>query len=131
MKSYIYLKQTVEETSNPRSSSYNPREWDDSKLNYSLYKDQSILFYFQGKMFQGPNSTYRKIIRVPTWLSLNVNFCHPIKTVTLGASLAVQWLRLYASTPGGEGSITAWGTKIPHAVQCDQKKQKTKKHKEK
>ena len=33
-----------------------------------------------------------------------------------GTSLAVQWLRLCASTAGGVGSIPGWGTKIPHAV---------------
>ena len=37
---------------------------------------------------------------------------------------AVQWLRLHASTAGGTGSIPGWGTKIPQAVQCRQKKKK-------
>ena len=40
-----------------------------------------------------------------------------------GTSLAVQWLRLHASTAEGEGSIPGWGTKIPHAAQCSQNKQ--------
>ena len=31
-------------------------------------------------------------------------------------SLAVQWLRLCASTAGGAGSIPGRGTKIPHAA---------------
>ena len=35
----------------------------------------------------------------------------------MGTSLAVQWLRLHASTAGGAGSIPGWGTKIPHAGQ--------------
>ena len=39
-----------------------------------------------------------------------------------GTSLAVQWLRLRASTAGGTGSIPDWGTKIPHAAQSGQKK---------
>ena len=34
-----------------------------------------------------------------------------------GTSLAVQWLRLGASTAGGMGSIPGWGTKILHAPQ--------------
>ena len=38
---------------------------------------------------------------------------------------AVQWLRLHASTAGGTGSIPGWGTKIPQAVQCRQKKKKS------
>ena len=35
-------------------------------------------------------------------------------------SLAVQWLRLCASSAGGAGSIPGRGTKIPHAVQHGQ-----------
>ena len=42
--------------------------------------------------------------------------------VTLGNSLAVQWLGPCASTAGGTGSIPGRGTKIPKAVQCSQKK---------
>ena len=37
-------------------------------------------------------------------------------------SLAVQWLRLHASTAGGTGSIPVRGTKIPHAAQRGQKR---------
>ena len=33
-----------------------------------------------------------------------------------GTSLAVQWLRLYASNVGSAGLIPGQGTKIPHAV---------------
>ena len=35
------------------------------------------------------------------------------KSVCLGTSLAVQWLRFLASTGGGVGSIRGWETKIP------------------
>ena len=38
---------------------------------------------------------------------------HFLKSV--GTSPAVQWLRLHASTAGGEGLIPGRGTKIPHA----------------
>ena len=41
--------------------------------------------------------------------------------VTLGSSLAVQWLGLSASTAAGTGSIPGWGTKIPHATQRPKK----------
>ena len=44
----------------------------------------------------------------------------------MGTSQAVQRLRLRASTAGGTGSIPGWGTKIPHAVLCGQKKKITK-----
>ena len=44
-----------------------------------------------------------------------------LKWVDSGTSLAVQWLRLHASTAGGMGSIPGRGTKIPHAAQRSQK----------
>ena len=39
-------------------------------------------------------------------------------------SLAVQWLRLRASTAGGSGSIPGQGPKVPHAKGQSQKKKK-------
>ena len=39
----------------------------------------------------------------------------------LGTFLVVQWLRSWASTAWGIGSIPGWGTKILHAMQHDQK----------
>ena len=36
-----------------------------------------------------------------------------------GISLALQW------EAGGVGSITSWGTKIPRASRCGQKKKKS------
>ena len=33
-----------------------------------------------------------------------------------GNSLAVQWLGLHAPLQGGKGSISGWGTKIPHTA---------------
>ena len=35
-----------------------------------------------------------------------------------------QWLILCTSAAGGAGSIIGWGIRIPHAVQCSQKKKK-------
>ena len=50
-----------------------------------------------------------------------------VKKSHWGTSLAVQWLRLCASTAGGVGSIPGQGTKIPHASLPGQKiKKKTK-----
>ena len=43
-----------------------------------------------------------------------------------GTSLTIQWLGLHASNAGGVGSIPGWGTKIPHAVQHGQRKERKK-----
>ena len=48
------------------------------------------------------------------------------KNTGLGTSLAVQWLRLHASTAGGTSSIPGRGTKIPHAASHGQKNNKNK-----
>ena len=45
----------------------------------------------------------------------------PLK-IFMGTSLAVQWLRFYASTVGGKDSIPVWDTKIPSATWCGTKK---------
>lgn len=39
-----------------------------------------------------------------------------------GTSLVIQWLRLCTSTKGGTGLFHNQGTKMPHALWCDQKK---------
>ena len=44
---------------------------------------------------------------------------------TLRTFLAVQWLRLSASTAGGTGLIPSWGTKILHPMQGEKKKENT------
>ena len=51
----------------------------------------------------------------------------PNKT-TRGNSLAVQWLGPHSLTPKGVGSNPDWGTKILHAMQCNQKKKKGMKY---
>ena len=38
--------------------------------------------------------------------------------------LVVQWLGLHAFTAEGVGLAPGWGTKIPQAAQCGQKKKK-------
>ena len=43
------------------------------------------------------------------------------QTPVVGTSLVVQWLKLHISTAGDMSSIPGQGTKIPHAVQHDQK----------
>ena len=44
----------------------------------------------------------------------------------LGTSLLVQWLRHHTPSAGGPGLCPSWGTKIPHAAQCSQKRKKEK-----
>ena len=49
-----------------------------------------------------------------------------LKLICSQNSLAVQSLGLCASTFGVTGSIHGWGTKIPQAAWCGQKKKKKK-----
>ena len=51
---------------------------------------------------------------------ISVSMC----SLLMGTSLAVQWLRLCASTAGATGLILGRGTKIPHATRCGQKKKR-------
>ena len=51
----------------------------------------------------------------------------PIKKAISQNSLAVQWLGLHAFTVKGLSSIPGWGTKIPQAVQCENKTKQNKK----
>ena len=51
---------------------------------------------------------------------ISVSMC----SLLMGTSLAVRWLRLCASTAGATDLILGWGTKIPHATRCGQKKKK-------
>ena len=43
-----------------------------------------------------------------------------------GISVVVQWLEFHPSTTGSMGLIPSWGTKIPQAMQCSQKKKRKK-----
>ena len=52
-----------------------------------------------------------------------------IKVDALGNSLVVQGLELSTSTVLGLCSIPGWGTKIPQATWCGQKKKKERKKK--
>ena len=52
--------------------------------------------------------------------------CFKISSERGWTSLAVQCLRLHASTAGGAGLIPGRGTKIPHAAQSGQKNKKIK-----
>ena len=45
-----------------------------------------------------------------------------VKITQPSESLAVQRLGLFAFTAEGADSIPGWGTKIPQAAQCNQKK---------
>ena len=52
------------------------------------------------------------------------------KSICIGTSLAVQWLRLHTSTAGGTGLIPGQGTKIPHAAWRDHPTTKKRKENE-
>ena len=59
-------------------------------------------------------------------LALSRSLDAPIE-VSLGTSLAVQWLRLCAPSAGGMGSIPGHETEISHAMQHGQKPKKKSK----
>ena len=48
-----------------------------------------------------------------------------VRNTFLGTYLAVQWVRLGASTAGSMGSIPGRGTKISHATHSAAKKRET------
>ena len=51
----------------------------------------------------------------------------PNENLNSGTSLVFLWLGLCTFIAGGAGPIPGRGTKIPHATQCGQKKEKKKK----
>ena len=55
----------------------------------------------------------------------SVGQSHPSLFAPKGTFPAVQRLGLRASIAGDAGLICDWGTKIPHAMQCHQKKKKS------
>ena len=55
------------------------------------------------------------------------DMCFLFVIENLGASLAVQWLRLCTSNASGVGSVPGWGTKIPYAAWHSEKIRKKKK----
>ena len=68
------------------------------------------------KLYTPPPAHYSYINNMKTDLR--------VKRRPSGNSLAVQWVRVCASTAGGEGTIPGWGTMILHAAQCGQKKKR-------
>ena len=82
-----------------------PGGWDGNPLQYS---------YPENFMERGAWQVYspwgHKDLDLTEWLTL------------LKTSLVVQWLRLHASTAGETGYIPGWGTKIPYASWCNNKK---------
>ena len=56
------------------------------------------------------------------WISLPL--LYPLLKKKVRNSLAVQWLGLCALTAKGPGLVPGWGTRIPRAAQCGQKKNK-------
>ena len=71
------------------------------------------IYYYQGNYQCDQNNLW------PFWLP-NALILSTIPQTKCVTSLAVQWLRLWASNAGGMGSIPGWGTKIPHP--CSQSK---------
>ena len=79
---------------------------------------------------KSPALAGRLLTTRPPEKSLLSHFEGPsLRKTSLRTSLVVQWLELCASSAGGLSSILGWGTKIPQAVRCGQKKKKRFKEK--
>ena len=66
---------------------------------------------------------YNSLLKMewPCSRALCVSIVILLLELAIVTSLAVQWLRLRASTAVGVGLIPGQGTKIPHAMQRGQK----------
>ena len=51
----------------------------------------------------------------------NAVWYHLVWNLKYNTNEGLPWLRLCTSSAGGTSSIPGWGTKIPHAMGCDQK----------
>ena len=81
-----------------------------------------------GQSLERPSHVEKLGVFSTSLLSFRVNDCSGLcNEASAGTSLAVQWLRLHASTAEGMGSIPGQGTKIPHATWCRHKKKKKNK----
>ena len=83
--------------------------------NLSWTNVKSFKSFFSRTWYDDPWSIHF-IAEISTYL--DTECCpHPARGITKytvqGTSLVVQWLRLHASTAGGAGLISGWGTKIP------------------
>ena len=90
-----------------------------SWLHHTAALLESLMFFFQ--------KSKKKSIFASTcilqWWQVTRKWKNTTKRYNhLGTSLAVQWLRLHASTAGGVGLIPCWGTRILHAALRGQKK---------
>ena len=96
--------------------------WKFHLYNTLKYVPQFIALYIKmnNKQVLAPKEllflSFFKLSTSPKSLVKNAHF--------LLTSLAVQWLRLHASSAGEAGSIIGWGTKIPRATRQSQKKKK-------
>ena len=101
-------------------------------LNLLLYLVGWGLFYIVWDLERNTSWWYgirrtalhdRHIIASASLLIVMLRLLSPVN------SLAVQWVGLLAFTAEGAGSILGWGTKIPQAAQCNQKKKKINQNK--
>ena len=91
--------------------------WHSTNLIYEITQSLDL----RGVLLVWPFSFWsRKLVFIRNRQHCWNEHCN-LKYWYLGTSLAVQCLRLHASTAGGIVSILGWGTKIPYAMQCRQK----------
>ena len=100
--------------------------WKMADLNWDVLKE----FKGLGQQQEDKISLWKTFILITCWNDNILDVLGLIKCIiknNFGTSLAVQWLRLHASTTGSMGSIPGRRAKIAHAAGRGQKKKKKKK----
>ena len=91
--------------------------WMNKYINGRMKKKPSLIL----RLSVQPHVHLCQINTPSVWLLTHVSLI--VEKSPMGTSLAVQWLRLHASTAGGTGLISGLGTEIPHAEWSGQNKQ--------
>ena len=100
-----------------------------SHLSYQGRREGKLKYWvkFHSVLACGCLHGYHQVPAIEWLQCLMLKRTEDSKYMSLGNSLAVQWLGLHAFTVEGESSISGQDTKIPQASRCSQKKQKNKK----
>ena len=95
------------------------------KIITDIHKDLTTTMFFTTYFYNRKNCKQPKnqasVVEKINWYAHTMEHCAVINKC-LRDIPAVQWLRFCTSSARGVGSNPGRGTKIPHAMQCGQKK---------